>query len=167
MRNTAKVIAPLVLLLGFQAATSPASAYCIVNEWKRTLHVKLKTHNPLGNFHRMIKPNEEACCEWFDRSCNPSASRNGKLIFDIRSKSKKPREFYCSTSLQKRVSGVGGGKITVRDNIAQIGGLECDSRDYLARPVDRTLPTNNYGVPIFKVPDQVSPPTEKEIPDAK
>ncbi|MBK18528.1 MAG: hypothetical protein CMM52_06805 [Rhodospirillaceae bacterium] len=148
-----------ILIVGAFGATSPASAFCIVNEWKQTIHVRLKTYNPLGHFHRMIKAGDEPCCEWFDRNCNPTATRTGRLIFDIRSRAKKPKEFYCATGLQKRVAGVGGGKITVRESIGKLGGLECESRDFLSRPVDRTLPPNNYGVPIFKVPDQVAPPT--------
>jgi hypothetical protein len=154
----------LFLILGLQTITSSANAYCVINKWKDTLHVKLKTYNPLGNFHRMIKPGDEACCEWFDRSCNPSASRDGAVVFDIRSRNKKPRELYCSTGLQKRIAGVGGGKITIQESISKIGGLECDSRDYLSRPVTVALPPNSYGVPIFKVPDQIAPPSNSENP---
>lgn len=157
MYKTIRVSAALALLFGIQAVSNPANAFCVVNLWKDTLHVKLKTYNPLGNFHRMIKSGDKACCEWFDRNCNPSASRDGTIVFDIRSRNKKPRELYCSTGLQKRVVGVGGGTITVRENISKIGGLECDSRDYLARPVTATLPANSYGVPMFKLPDQVPP----------
>jgi len=147
----------LVIILSLQVIASPANAYCVINKWKDTIHVKLKTYNPLGNFHRMIKTGEEACCEWFDRRCNPSASRDGTIIFDIRSRNKKPRELYCSSGLQKRVGGVGGGKITIRESISKIGGLECDSRDYLSRPVTVALPPNNYGVPMLSLPEQIAP----------
>jgi hypothetical protein len=153
----ARSFALLVVIFGMQTVTSPANAYCVINKWKGTLHVKLKTYNPLGNFHRMIKTGEEACCEWFDRSCNPSASQDGVIVFDIRSRNKKPRELYCSTGLQKRVGGMGGGKITIRESISKIGGLDCDSRDYLSRPVTVALPPNNYGVPMFKLPEQIAP----------
>ncbi|MGY9017938.1 MAG: hypothetical protein ACKVHX_00505 [Alphaproteobacteria bacterium] len=105
----------------------------------------------------MTKPNKKTCCEWFDRNCNPSTSRDGAIVFDIRSRNKEPRKPYCSTGLQKQVAGVGGGKITIRESISKTGGLECDSRDYLSRPVTVTLPPNNYGVPIFRLPEQIAP----------
>ena len=162
MRRIFHIVGLFALIAGAQTVSSPASAFCVINNWKDTIHVRLKTYNPLGNFHRMIKANEQACCEWFDRRCNPSASRTGELVFDIRSRSKKPKEFYCSTGLQKRVPAVGGGKITVEASVTQIGGLKCNSVDYLSRPVQNTLPPNSYGVPIFSVPNQIAPPSNSE-----
>ncbi len=162
MRKILQLICLFALIASAQTVSSPASAFCVINKWKETIHGRLKTYNPLGNFHRMIKANEQACCEWFDRSCNPTASRTGQLVFDIRSRSKKPKEFYCSTGLQKRVPAVGGGKITVEESITRIGGLKCNSIDYLSRPVQNTLPPNNYGVPIFSVPNQIAPPGNSE-----
>jgi hypothetical protein len=59
--------------------------------------------------------------------------------------------------LQKQVAGVSGGKITIRESISKTGRLECYHQDYLSRPVTATLPLNNYGVPVFRIPEQVTP----------
>lgn len=50
MYKTIRVSATLALLFGIQAVSNPANAFCVVNLWKDTLHVKLKTYNPPGKF---------------------------------------------------------------------------------------------------------------------
>ena len=79
-----RLLAPFLALLGLAVFATPASAYCIVNKTRIPLSVVLKTYSPLGDFREVVAPGHETCCDWFDRRCNPAASREAIVTLSIR-----------------------------------------------------------------------------------
>jgi hypothetical protein len=77
-------LTPFLVLVGFALVTTPASAYCVLNQTKFPLAVVLKTYNPLGEFREVVDPGHKACCDWFDRRCNPSGRREGMVSLSVR-----------------------------------------------------------------------------------
>lgn len=64
-------------------ATSPATAYCILNSTNDTLYATLDDFHPLADFEKKIKPGKQICCDWFDRRCNPTGNRGALVSINI------------------------------------------------------------------------------------
>lgn len=115
------------------ASSREAMAYCVTNNTEKALRVKLDSYNPLGKFYRLVQPGKQACCDWFDHTCNPGTSRNGLVYLKIRAKHRDP--FYCAHNPLKQVKVVGDGTVTVTEDPTARGGLRCRSIDLFMREV--------------------------------
>ena len=133
-RTTISVIFALAMT-GAMIGAGPARAFCIENQSPYALRVHLKTYNPLGGFAVLFKPGDKKCCSWFDQRCNPPRTREGMLIFSVRSKHKAAKKLYCGSGWNRRVYATADGAILITGNGGSLGGLRCDSRDLLRRPV--------------------------------
>ena len=132
-----------------------ASAFCVRNQTDITLSARQETPNPLGGFHTPIKPGEEACCDWFDRNCNPGGAREGLLEFRIRERRKQgPSVMYCDNTPKRHVFGVSNGLIAITKSAEKSGQLACDSRDLFNREVD----PENYRTKKTLMPAPIMPP---------
>jgi hypothetical protein len=71
--------------LAFGAA--PAGAYCIFNKVAQVDGDSGLVGEVIrgGAWSAEIDRNGEACCDWKDRRCNPTGTREAKLVFGIRS----------------------------------------------------------------------------------
>jgi hypothetical protein len=147
-----------LMIFQFIAQPSPAAAYCVENKTTFPLRVQLETYSALGEFKRLLMPGKTACCDWFDRSCNPTAKRDGLLTFSARTEIEAKQKLYCSDGGSTRIYGVGNGTITILETATTIGGLACDSRDAFLRPINKlTIGTILQGrgrrpLPMIRLP---------------
>ncbi len=151
----------------------PASAYCIVNQANIPVIVRLETPNPLGGFHRIVWAGQQACCDWFDRRCNPTGTRDDLLQFRIRDRKRgqTPSQYFCLNAVAQKIYGVANGTITVTREDQKDGQLTCTSKDFFNRDVkfETHRPKKRVIRPIVPppivVPDGPPEPPENE-PDS-
>lgn len=144
-------------MIGTALDAGPAKAFCIDNKSPYDLRVHVETNNPFGKYAVLFKPGDSACCSWFNQRCNPTRVRDGILEFSVRTKQKAKKKLFCAAGLTRRVFGTANGNIVITENRGSLGGLRCDSRDFLKRPVTRQtlLRRKNTGMPP---PIMVPPP---------
>ena len=137
----------------------PARAFCIDNKSPHALRVHMQTGNPFGSFVVLFKPGDKGCCPWFTLRCNPTRARSGMLMFSVRSKHNAVKKLFCASGWIKRVYATADGNIVITENGSGIGGLRCESRDHLRRPVTQQtfLKRNRGGMP----PPIIVPPPPK------
>ena len=147
-------------MTGAVIGAGPAQAFCIDNKSHHTLRVHLETYNPFGKYVVLFKPGKKGCCGWFNPRCNPTRERNGILTFSVRTKQKAKNKLYCASGWIKRVYATADGDIKITENKGSLGGLRCDSRDSLKRPVTQYTFTKRKkrGMPP---PIVVPPPPER------
>jgi hypothetical protein len=137
-KTTIPVIFALAIIgamTGSMIDARPAQAFCIDNKTAYPLRVHLENYNPLGKFAEVFNPGDRTCCSWFNQRCNPTRTRNGMLIFSVRTKQKAAKKMYCASGWNRQVFATADGDIVITENGGSLGGLRCDSRDLLRRPV--------------------------------
>jgi len=153
----------ILLVIFTMAMTSdgPARAFCIENKSPWALRVHLETSNPFGTFAVLFKPGDRGCCAWFNPRCNPTRDRQGVLMFSVRSKHRGISQRYCSSGWMRGAFATADGNILITENKTSRGGLDCDSRDKMQRPVTHeTFVKNSMKKRGLPPPIIVPPPPE-------
>ena len=135
---THKATIPVIFalaIIGAMIGARPAQAFCIDNKTASPLRVHLENYNPLGKFTELFNPGERTCCSWFNQRCNPTRTRNGMLVFSVRTKQKAAKQLYCASGWNRQIYATANGNIVITEKRGSLGGLHCDSRDLLRRPV--------------------------------
>lgn len=154
-KSTIWVIFSLVIAYTVTGAGS-AQAFCIDNKTLHPLRVHQETHNPFGKFVQLFEPGTKSCCAWFSQRCNPTRTRDGMLMFTVRSQRNATTELYCASGWVRRLYATANGNIVITEKRGTLGGLECDSRDLYRRPV--TLQTYRKHVKKSGLPPAIVVP---------
>ncbi len=156
-----------LVLVGI-ALAAPASAYCIRNQANISIIVKLETPNPLGGFHKVVRPGQELCCDWFDRQCNPSGRQDDILQFRIRDRKRgmTTSKYFCQNARAEKIYGLSNGVITVTRPDQEDGQFVCASTDFFWREVkpETHRPKKRHIRPIMP-PPVVIPDGPPDAPD--
>ncbi|QRN99367.1 discoidin domain-containing protein [Archangium violaceum] len=108
-----------------------ASAFCVYNEVGTNANVKV----PEGDFSTNLSPGTNGCCNWGEKSCNPSGSREAMLRAQIEAGS-----FNCVVAMQ-----AGGYALIQQEDRSHLGlppNYYCVSYNYNHQLVSQS----NYGI---------------------
>jgi len=68
-------------------AALPAQAFCINNHTQARLYFMVEPSAIDGNqpitFEQWIEPGQSKCCNWNNRSCNPSIQKDARMSFYV------------------------------------------------------------------------------------
>lgn len=99
---------PLALFSGVVTllVSAPSNAYCIINQTSDVLYTQLADSSPLSKFNREIRPGKKACCDWFDRWCNPTGTRGALVRIIIEGEERRSKwEKAVKNKLENRKKG--------------------------------------------------------------
>ncbi len=77
-----RLLATLAVAL---TAAGQANAFCLKNASNKWVHVDriLTADGTRLRYKADVLPGKEACCDWRDRTCNPTGLKNENLTFSI------------------------------------------------------------------------------------
>ena len=160
-KNSISTVFGLVLA-GMVFGGGSAQAFCIDNKTSYPLRVHLETPNPFGEFVELFQPGTRACCAWFNQRCNPTRTREGMLMFSVRSRHKFRLKLFCSSGWLRRVYATATGTIVITENRGSLGGLNCDSRDIQRRPITQQTYLQRYKRQKNRMPPPIVVPPPPE-----